>query len=207
MKEAGELVEWNDERGFGFVRSATGERLFVHISAFDHPMRRPEIGDRLTYIAGPGKDGRPALASAQIAGLRHSQPPPPKGPSPDRIEGAQLARALRLLAAALLLGALIVLHQPRFLLWIYVGMGCVSFLAYGLDKLAARAGRWRTAETTLHAIDLAGGIIGGLLAQAGLHHKTAKPAFTVATFGIVLVHLIALLALAFAPGNLLAGWR
>lgn len=204
MTEAGELVEWNDVRGFGFVQSSKGERLFVHISAFEHPLRRPEPGDRVAFTRGPGKDGRAAVVTVQIAGLTRQVVR--KGPSADRIEGAQLARALRLLGAGLLLGAVIVLGLPRLVLWIYLLMGGVSFIAYWLDKRAAQAGRWRTHETTLHSIDLFGGIIGGLLAQAALHHKTAKPSFTGVTFAIVLLH-VALLAVVVYWRSDLPAWR
>jgi uncharacterized membrane protein YsdA (DUF1294 family) len=59
-----------------------------------------------------------------------------------------------------------------------------------------RAGlRWRTPERTLHAIDLAGGIAGGLVAQALLIHKTSKAGFALVTFGIALIHAVALTAL------------
>ncbi len=194
MKEAGELVEWDDDRGFGFVRSVRGERLFVHISAFAHPVRRPAIGDRVAFARGPGKDGRPAVVAAQIAGLPRR--PVHTGPSPERIEGAQQARAFRLLGAVVLVGMAIVLG-PRLVLWIYLGMGAVSFIAYWLDKRAALAGRWRTAEATLHGIDLFGGIVGGLLAQAALHHKTAKPSFAGVTGAIVLAHIALLATLAY----------
>lgn len=53
----------------------------------------------------------------------------------------------------------------------------------------ANAGR------TLHAIDLAGGIAGGLVAQALLIHKTSKAGFALVTFGIALIHAVALTAL------------
>ncbi len=200
MNETGELVEWNDDRGFGFVQPVTGSRLFVHISAFERPIRRPEIGDRVAFRRGPGKDGRPAVVAAQIAGGTFR--PKPRGPSVERIEGAQAARAYRLLAAVVLLAAVIVLPVPRLGIWIYVGMGTVSVIAYWLDKRAANAGAWRTPEATLHGIDLCGGIVGGLLAQAALHHKTAKPDYAFVTFGIVFIHFAALLALTFWQGDL-----
>ncbi|QYO76891.1 cold-shock protein [Devosia salina] len=33
MAETGQLVQWNDERGFGFIEGSDGGRHFVHISA------------------------------------------------------------------------------------------------------------------------------------------------------------------------------
>lgn len=195
MNETGELIEWNDDRGFGFVQPAAGAKLFIHITAFERPIRRPEVGDRLAFRRGPGKDGRPSVVAAQIAGGTFR--PKLRSPSPERIEGAQAARAYRLLAAVLLLAAAVVLPVPRLVILAYVGMGALSFIAYWLDKRAANAGAWRTSEATLHGIDFCGGIVGGLLAQAALHHKTAKPDYAFVTFGIVVIHLAALLALTF----------
>lgn len=51
------------------------------------------------------------------------------------------------------------------------------FVAYALDKSAARNGAWRTPERTLLLLGLVGGWPGGLLAQQWLRHKTAKRAF------------------------------
>ena len=200
MNETGELVEWNDDRGFGFVQPSAGARLFVHISAFERPVRRPEVGDRLAFRRGPGKDGRPAVVAAQIAG--GTRRPVPRGPSAETIEGAQLARALRLLAVVVLLAEVIVLPVPRMLIWIYLGLGAVSLIAYWRDKEAASAGTWRVSEATLHGLDFCGGILGGLVAQVVLHHKTAKPAFAAVTFGIVFAHLAGLMGLAFTPSDL-----
>lgn len=201
MNETGELIEWNDDRGFGFVQPLNGGRLFVHISAFERALRRPEAGDHLAFQRGPGKDGREAVVSAQIVGATRA--PRPSVPSVNRIESAQLARAFRLLAAAVLVAAFSLLRLPAIVPWIYLVMGAVSFLAYALDKRAARVGAWRIPEARLHGIDALGGTVGGLLAQVALHHKTMRPAFTVVTFGIALCHLATMAALALWPGELL----
>lgn len=195
MNETGELREWNDDRGFGFVQPKAGPRLFVHISAFERPARRPEVGDRLAFTRGPGRDGRPAVVAAIIAGATLRPP----APSLERIESAQVARASRITVAAVLLAALVLAQYlgraPSWLLAVYLIVGAISAMAYGLDKAAAQAGRWRVSEGRLHGIDLLCGIIGGLLAQAALHHKTAKPDFAFGTWGIALVHGAGLAAL------------
>lgn len=38
---SGELVQWNDERGFGFIAGGDGKRYFVHISSIDRIANRP----------------------------------------------------------------------------------------------------------------------------------------------------------------------
>jgi len=190
MTETGELVDWRDERGFGFVETADHERLFVHISAFERPLRRPLPGDRLAFRRGPGRDGRPTVIAARIAGATAR---PHRGPATATVEAAQLVRARRIALAAVLLAALMLARSlgqgPDWLVATYVLMGGASFACYAFDKRAALAGRWRVAEATLHLVDFAGGIIGGLLAQAMFHHKTAKRGFALWTGTIAMLHL------------------
>ena len=71
-----------------------------------------------------------------------------------------------------------VLWRPPFLVAaIYAGMSFVTFLAYSVDKSAARRGAWRTPESTLHILAVAGGWPGALLAQQLLRHKSTKVQF------------------------------
>lgn len=53
----------------------------------------------------------------------------------------------------------------------------MTFMAYGLDKIAAKNNRWRTQESTLHLYALVGGWPGALLAQKILRHKSQKAQF------------------------------
>jgi uncharacterized membrane protein YsdA (DUF1294 family) len=51
------------------------------------------------------------------------------------------------------------------------------FVAYAVDKSAARTGNWRTPERSLLLLGLLGGWPGGVLAQQWLRHKTARRSF------------------------------
>ncbi|MCS0597736.1 DUF1294 domain-containing protein [Massilia agri] len=61
------------------------------------------------------------------------------------------------------------------LAYLAVSLGC--FLAYAIDKSAARNKSWRTPEAWLLLLGLVGGWPGGLLAQQWLRHKTSKVSF------------------------------
>ena len=193
--ELGELVVWDDAKGFGFVLAGT-ERLFIHISAFDRPDRRPVLGDELSIERGPGRNGQPAVVRAVITRKSLRKVP---GTSA-AVSAAQLARAMRIAAAAVLALLITIAESldraPAWLLLLYTVVGCISAVGYWLDKRAARTNGWRVSEATLLAIDFAFGIIGGLLAQAALHHKTAKQGYAATTIAIALVHLLALTLLA-----------
>lgn len=62
--QEGVLEEWNDERGFGFIRPvAEGPRAFVHVSAFGRA-RRPVVGIRVAYAVGRDERGRARATEA-----------------------------------------------------------------------------------------------------------------------------------------------
>jgi len=60
---------------------------------------------------------------------------------------------------------------------VYGVLSAVTFFAYALDKSAARSGSWRTQESTLLLMGLAGGWPGALVAQRLLRHKSIKATF------------------------------
>jgi uncharacterized membrane protein YsdA (DUF1294 family) len=82
---------------------------------------------------------------------------------------------------------------------LYAVASAVCFIAYALDKSAARQGRRRTPERTLLLLGLAGGWPGGLAAQQLRRHKSAKTSFLAKFWLTVIVNLSVLLALQ-------AGW-
>jgi len=59
----------------------------------------------------------------------------------------------------------------------YITTSLTCFVAYVIDKSAARANNWRTPESTLLILGLVGGWPGALLAQQWLRHKTSKESF------------------------------
>jgi len=82
-------------------------------------------------------------------------------------------------------------------------MSAVTFAVYGLDKVAARAGRWRTPEATLHLLALLGGWPGAFVAQRVFRHKTRKQPFVAIFWGTVVANCVALYWLLGA----VAAWR
>ncbi|HCS43968.1 MAG TPA: DUF1294 domain-containing protein [Pseudomonas sp.] len=66
----------------------------------------------------------------------------------------------------------------------------LAFLLYWSDKRKARLDSWRTPENVLHAVELAGGWPGALLAQQVFRHKTRKLSFQLLFWMIVLLHQV-----------------
>lgn len=85
--------------------------------------------------------------------------------------------------------------------------GIVSVLAFFLywsDKRRAITDRWRTQENVLHAVELAGGWPGALLAQQVFRHKTRKVSFQILFWMIVLLHQVFWIDMLFLGANLLS---
>lgn len=56
MRYQGRITEWKDDRGFGFItQNGSGNKAFVHISAFTDRRKRPASGDMVTYTCVEGR--------------------------------------------------------------------------------------------------------------------------------------------------------
>ena len=84
---------------------------------------------------------------------------------------------------------------PLWLAAAYAGMSVLTFVVYAMDKAAAQANRWRTAESTLHLLALACGWPGALLAQQWLRHKSAKREFRAVFWATVVLNVAGLVVL------------
>tara|TARA_R100000988_G_scaffold19090_1_gene9201 strand:- start:22940 stop:23299 length:360 start_codon:yes stop_codon:yes gene_type:complete len=87
-------------------------------------------------------------------------------------------------------------------LLVYALVSVLTFAMYGLDKSAARGGRWRTSELTLHSLALLGGWPGALLAQSFFRHKSKKPSFKMTFWVTVVFNILIVLWLSTIEINL-----
>lgn len=98
---------------------------------------------------------------------------------------------LALLFVLFVIGATMRGSLPVAVIGMYCAVSILTFLAYRLDKSAARKGQWRTKESWLLLLGLAGGWPGAVIAQKVLHHKTRKVSFQVVFWGSVVVNCVA----------------
>lgn len=66
----------------------------------------------------------------------------------------------------------------------------VAFLAFGLDKLKAKADAWRIPEKTLLGLAITGGSVGAILGMRTFRHKTRHKQFSVGLPVILALQLI-----------------
>lgn len=211
----GRLKSWDDAKGFGFIQpEGGGADVFAHISVMRGD-RRPQPGNEVLFIEGRDERGRPRAEHLRLAGElsldRQAIRRKPK--SPERPAGAPQKRAARparkavaqgsiqnfsgkavilaLLCTLPLLGALQLLGKGiGWILPLYLLASLASFLQYWLDKRSAQTGGRRTAENTLHLVELAGGWPGALVAQQTFRHKTRKASYQTVFWMIVAVHQV-----------------
>lgn len=81
----------------------------------------------------------------------------------------------------------------RVLLVIYVIINVLTFLAFVVDKMRAKAKSWRIPEAHLLGLCFIGGALGGLAAMQLVRHKTRHLKFTIG----VPLFLLAQLAVGF----------
>lgn len=219
-REKGILEDWHDARGFGFIRRPDGSKLYIHMKSIGKSIDRPKPGDALTYEIGEGAGGRPAAVKARIieqpapvapapaATAAQARPTPAAPPQTQEPQRGFRQISVRTAAAAtliVLLGNDIMLERfPAWVGLLYIIGGIASWLFYQADKRAAEKRAWRAPERSLHLADLAFGIIGGLLAQHVLRHKTYKPGFVMVTALITALHVLTLGLImlgVYAPGG------
>lgn len=181
MRTKGKITTWNDEKGFGFITPSTGgKQVFFHIKAFGNRNRRPEIDQLVAYALSSDGKGRPCATKVTLAGDR----------LPERVEHSNGSLSFIVAAFFLVIVGVSVLAAkiPPLVLGLYMVASLLTFIMYAVDKSAAQKGAWRTQESTLHLLSLAGGWPGALIAQQKLRHKSKKQSFRLVFWLTVLLN-------------------
>jgi uncharacterized membrane protein YsdA (DUF1294 family)/cold shock CspA family protein len=185
VRYQGKITSWKDDRGFGFITpNGGGEQIFVHIKAFLNKQRRPVGNEIVTYELSSDNRRRPRAENVVFVGER-----PVKAPSS---VGVSVSIAFVVLFFSFLTGSILAGKLSLTVLVLYLGVSVVAFLAYALDKSAAKKDQWRTQESTLHLIALICGWPGALVAQKLFHHKSRKQSFQIVFWVTVVLNCVAL---------------
>jgi uncharacterized membrane protein YsdA (DUF1294 family)/cold shock CspA family protein len=175
-RQTGRIVEWQDDRGFGFIL-ASRRKVFVHVRDFEERIKRPAAGDRVSFIMGADAQGRRCATRVKQLGYGGALGP-----------GALVAFLGLLILPAVATWRLFPPHDAKFLTGWMTVVSVIVCTLYWVDKRRARAGEWRVPEYLLHAFELGGGWPGAFVAQRVLRHKSAKLSFQLVFWFIVALH-------------------
>lgn len=203
MRYQGKIKQWDDEKGYGFILPNDGSRqVFLHIKSFTRRhaptrkgagnQRRLIPGDLVTYVLGKDAQGRPFANEVRLVGEEVRA----ENGSGWALTGTLLLAFGLFLAYASFSGALSTLMVKY-----YLAASLLTFVVYALDKSAAKRAAWRTQESTLHLLALAGGWPGALLAQQLLRHKSSKPSFRRIFWLTLCINLAIVAWLIMTPGH------
>ncbi|NNG99512.1 DUF1294 domain-containing protein [Acinetobacter sp. ANC 5414] len=196
MRDQGRLVEWFDEKGYGFIQpnDASKDRVFLHIKDFARQGPRPIIGCALEYTVLLDGEGR--FRAQQVMYLKASQTqkilPKPKNVNvqQQKLKPMQIACVGYILALAVftLLGML----SGMVLLFISI-INALTYWMYAQDKEEALLGNRRVPEQTLHILSFLGGWPTAWLAQEKMRHKTQKQPFRKIYFCTIALNILLIL--------------
>jgi uncharacterized membrane protein YsdA (DUF1294 family)/cold shock CspA family protein len=185
IRYQGRITTWKDDQGFGFIApNGGGTLVFVHIKAFASRAIRPGVNDVVTYELTVNERGQPRADHVAFVSDRASVSASVHTPVSSMVAAACF---LGVIGTFVLIGKL-----PSVIFGIYLGLSALTFIAYAVDKSAARNNRWRTKENTLLMLGLAGGWPGALVAQQVYRHKSKKQSFRSAFWFSVVVNCVAL---------------
>ena len=211
IRKQGHIKKWQDDKGFGFIETGTGESVFFHVSAFK-AQRRPEVGEQVVFTMGQDNQGR--LQAKDVQELSFVQQKMAQKNNQIRQRNHkrsaqaefETGQKKRLFLGVGFYGVLILLAVMNKLSWLavawYVILGVITYGMYAKDKAAAQSGDWRTPESTLHLLSTLGGWVGALVAQTYLRHKSQKPEFRIAYYLTVIINLAGLLFIMVNGGDL-----
>ncbi len=198
-KFQGTLTNWNDDRGFGFIKpDGRGQDIFVNIKAFGRVSERPTNGAKLSFEVELGAEGKKRatrveyIRSAAAIGQQRQPANRSRRPASATSTGASwpvLALVSFAIFALLYAWATFRWGVHYYVLLGYLALSGWTYVMYMHDKTAAELGEWRVSEGGLHLLGLLGGWPGANLAQHFLRHKSKKTSFRVKHWVMVCLNL------------------
>ena len=198
MRDQGRLVEWFDEKGYGFIQpnDDSKDRVFLHIKDFARQGPRPILGCALEYNVIVDVQGR--YRAQQVSYLKASQTQKSRTSkvSPKKTEQGQRWSPMQIASVAYIvfLALLVLMGRLSGLVLLFISvMNAASYWIYAQDKEAAQNGQRRVPENTLHLLSFLGGWPAAWLAQQKLRHKTQKQPFRKIYFCTILFNILLIL--------------
>ena len=193
MRDQGRLVEWFDDKGYGFIQPSdpAKDRVFLHIKDFAKQGPRPIVGCALDYTVILDERGR--YKAQQVMYLKASQTKTFQKNKDQKVQHKKQLQPMQILCVVYIV-TLAILSVAGLLSGILLlGISLVNaatYWFYAQDKEAAQLGNRRVPENTLHLLSFLGGWPSAWLAQQKLRHKTQKQPFRQIYFCTIALNII-----------------
>lgn len=199
MRDQGRLVEWFDDKGYGFIQpnDANKDRVFLHIKDFAQRGPRPIVGCALEYVVQ--LDGQGRFQARQVTYLKASQTQKKSSTQSSiakfadkkqKLQPIQIGAVIYIVALASLCMAGLL---PSLVLLFVSVINVMTYWFYAQDKEAAQLDNRRIPENTLHLLAFLGGWPAAWLAQQRLRHKTQKQPFRMIYFCTIFLNILLIL--------------
>lgn len=186
MRTEGKLIKWNADKAFGFIQpNAGGAHVFIHKTALSNIKRIPQINDIITFSISKDTAGKYFASDATFSGEKLGKKVSNKS--------SKFSIYVSVLFLTLITVTNFIGQLPQNLLFGYVCLSLITFLAYAFDKSKSQRGAWRIKESTLHFFSVVGGWPGAAIAQQLLRHKTQKREFRRMFWVTVVVNIAVLI--------------
>ncbi|WP_010112975.1 DUF1294 domain-containing protein [Acinetobacter sp. P8-3-8] len=197
MRDQGRLVEWFDDKGYGFIQpnDEAKDRVFLHIKDFAQKGPRPLVGCALEYVVQLDAQGR--FKAKQVTYLKANQAKKlskmsnsTETQTPAKLQAMQILCVVYIIALVILTAT--GLLNSLALLFMSI-INVMTYWFYSQDKEAAQLNQRRVPENTLHILAFLGGWPAAWLAQQRLRHKTQKQPFRKVYFCTIFFNILLIL--------------
>lgn len=188
MRYQGKIIKWHDDKGYGFIRATEDSKdVFLHVSDIHNLKRRPEANELVTYELSQDNRGRFRASNVSyqenLTNLNNAESQ----------ASYSVTFLLFIIAFCVFVAERIIKgFLPVAYIFILIGANLLIFLYYYQDKTSAIKRNWRTPETKLHMLSLAGGWAGAYIAQKIFNHKHKKKSFMLTYKLTVLLNCLAI---------------
>lgn len=196
----GTVRHWDDGKGYGFIQyTKNAPAIFFHISSFAYHHRRPQKGDKVTFIITEEKGRYKAQRVVLEEDRKHIHAD--NIIDSGRIQPYITEACIFALIDMLFYIALTYISFPLAIASIIIS--CLTYILYSLDKSASLQNKQRIPEASLHIATMLGGWPGALIARALLCHKTKKIRFIIFFWLSIIIYFAALYGIVlFIPEHL-----
>lgn len=198
MRDQGRLVEWFDDKGYGFIQpnDAKKARVFLHVRDFTKRGPRPIVGCALDYTVTADGKGRFSAKSVVYLNAKQSRSQSATFEQATPVQSSKLDKmTIAIIVYWLVLFVLDTMGQlPSIYFLVSIVANIATYLLYKKDKAAAIANERRVPEMTLHILAVFGGWSLAWFMQQKLRHKTQKQSFRQVYWLTVVLNLILIVA-------------